>query len=662
MTRSAAFTAWLRRRRHRALTNQDIELTFRFGTMLYDGLEQTTGSIGTEWAGQYPSFPGITIADNGNYVMCYRRSSGHAPDYDNSSIRANVSTNSGRSWLNRTNEIVVSPDNLIADPYTSPVANINGRLVCTYEEDYQNPNPPDPYERLCFAQISDDNGATWGAQIPLPVIGTQYTSACGKVVQPYPDSAPNTVIGPIYWRDLGSARYSTGCYRSTDMDQATPTFEFLSVIAQDPSGPTNRQFEETNFVYMGTEGHVGALIRVDDTTGPGSGDFSINAMIYWSETFDGGETWSPIVEAFPGCGFPAVIRLTNGTLVACTRNLPAPTPRPGVPSMWILPPGGNPNRGWQGPHEFGDTSLVVDGTGLVGFYMYCDLIEPSPNVVGIAFGQDRSQNIQGLAYVEYGVGVQPESTYVSARSLYIPLNPSSTYLTYNTWDGLAGASRFVMQAWARRRNNAGAMGWISRRISGSNQMLYMYSTTEALTVGLYSGSTGSFWNGTAGGVGTGDLQPDLWNHVLVVYDGTLTGNANRLQVYLNGALRTPASYTGTVPAALNTGVTAGWAVGSITTGAGASYLRNVWLDDIVIWRPSATIADPAALAVELYGGGPANPLTTSLGAPLVWLGFETADFADAMGNLGAGTLTTSAGGTVERTNIWVPGPGYLSGT
>lgn len=52
---------------------------------------------------------------------------------------------------------------------------------------------------------------------------------------------------------------------------------------------------------------------------------------------------------------------------------------------------------------------------------------------------------------------------------------------------------------------------------------------------------------TFGALGNNSIQTGVWTHIAAVYDGTLSGNANRLKIYKNGVQQT-VTFTGTIPA------------------------------------------------------------------------------------------------------------------
>ena len=55
---------------------------------------------------------------------------------------------------------------------------------------------------------------------------------------------------------------------------------------------------------------------------------------------------------------------------------------------------------------------------------------------------------------------------------------------------------------------------------------------------------------TFGDYGAVNYNINGWQNIVFTFDGTLTGNSNRLKIYLNGINQT-VSYTGTIPASVN---------------------------------------------------------------------------------------------------------------
>lgn len=120
--------------------------------------------------------------------------------------------------------------------------------------------------------------------------------------------------------------------------------------------------------------------------------------------------------------------------------------------------------------------------------------------------------------------------------------------------------------------------------------------------GFQWGQNGTQWiGGFAGATFTVDtLVADTnFHYVTLLYDGSQTGNANRLKVRLDGIPAT-LTFTGTVGSA--TSAVAKYFYGG-ATGTGASNQTNFWVGDIgelLIWTRTLTVSE--LIAAEEYLG------------------------------------------------------------
>ena len=120
-------------------------------------------------------------------------------------------------------------------------------------------------------------------------------------------------------------------------------------------------------------------------------------------------------------------------------------------------------------------------------------------------------------------------------------------------------------------------GWLIQTLNSDNT-----------NIAWFEGAGGSFGKTT-----TGLVTSATWHQILVVYNGTLTGNANRLKIWIDGAAQT-LTFTGTIPATL------GYVGASLTLGhdASASLFTNGSEDEYFI-APD----DWSANAASIWNGG-----------------------------------------------------------
>jgi len=104
----------------------------------------------------------------------------------------------------------------------------------------------------------------------------------------------------------------------------------------------------------------------------------------------------------------------------------------------------------------------------------------------------------------------------------------------------------------------------------------------------------NFYDTSSGGV-----TANVWQHVIVVYDGTQGTAGNRIRVYLNGNLMT-GSATGTLPTALyNLGDTHPLHLGFFN-GLGRYFLGQ--MDDVRIWHRAPPAEEAKQIYLDAVGG------------------------------------------------------------
>ena len=90
---------------------------------------------------------------------------------------------------------------------------------------------------------------------------------------------------------------------------------------------------------------------------------------------------------------------------------------------------------------------------------------------------------------------------------------------------------------------------------------------------------------------TGIISNDVWYNIIMVFDGTLTGNLNRLKVYING-IEIVLGYTGTVSAITSNITTDGFMIGERYINADY-FLGNI--DEASIFNYALTSAEALAI-------------------------------------------------------------------
>lgn len=177
-----------------------------------------------------------------------------------------------------------------------------------------------------------------------------------------------------------------------------------------------------------------------------------------------------------------------------------------------------------------------------------------------------------LRYVNHGTGVPIASVSKFSASVWFRPSSLSAYRCIYLEGGSADSSRTVLTLGGSGMGDSSCLG--ATVANGSNS--YGYTST--------------------GKIATGN-----WYHAVVVFDGTLSGNANRLKIYLNGTQET-LTFNGTIPATTANTTTDSFFTGSIT----GSFVWDGRIDELGIWSRDLTSTE----AGQLYNSGAGLPYSS----------------------------------------------------
>ena len=132
-------------------------------------------------------------------------------------------------------------------------------------------------------------------------------------------------------------------------------------------------------------------------------------------------------------------------------------------------------------------------------------------------------------------------TFNSGNGGSIQFDGTNHYVSCPKQNYLANATQFTMFAWMKRKlsNSLVVIGQVETL---SNDISFeLWSDSNAyFEVGNGSNSYGVISNNST-----------AWQYLAMVFDGTQTGNSNRLKGYINGILQT-LTYSGTIPSTTGT--------------------------------------------------------------------------------------------------------------
>lgn len=225
------------------------------------------------------------------------------------------------------------------------------------------------------------------------------------------------------------------------------------------------------------------------------------------------------------------------------------------------------------------------------------------NVGGITSGSEVTAwlNGGGLSSHDWNStgGARPE-WYSNIQNGLGAVRFNSTTSGVPTGEDADNNERLTVNPVAYLQNLSGStIALVFRTLSTASGTRYACSTD---TNGFQWGQNGTQWiGGHAGATYTVDtLVADTnFHYVIMRFDGTATGNANRFQLRVDG-YATTLTFSGTVGSATN--ATASYFFGGCT-GTGPASTSNYWVGDIgelIIW--TRTLGSSEYLAVEDYLG------------------------------------------------------------
>jgi hypothetical protein len=161
---------------------------------------------------------------------------------------------------------------------------------------------------------------------------------------------------------------------------------------------------------------------------------------------------------------------------------------------------------------------------------------------------------------------------------------TNDYVDCGDINAIDGISKLTIEAWGNWRTLDRLSTIASKRQSHLDKIQFGLgesSNTNDVRIQIGTGSLG--YGYTTGNI----ISTDTWYHVAMVFDGSKTGNANRLKFYLNG-VQQPLTYSGTLPSTTcsNSAVVT---VGAEDRTAGCTNVDGQ-IDEVRIWNTARTEA------------------------------------------------------------------------
>lgn len=171
------------------------------------------------------------------------------------------------------------------------------------------------------------------------------------------------------------------------------------------------------------------------------------------------------------------------------------------------------------------------------------------------------------------------------------VSASSQKVVVTNPTALNGLSAMTIMFYMKVNTLATSKGVISRMDgSNNNQFSVFFDGADNTKLGMVIASSPTDFFGNFCLTPTGQLSTGAWHKFAVVFDGSQTGNANRLKIYIDNVQVGSLTFNGTIPASL-TGINQDMQWG--TREANSNY-ADIKLDQIAIYNVALTTVQMGA--------------------------------------------------------------------
>jgi hypothetical protein len=151
------------------------------------------------------------------------------------------------------------------------------------------------------------------------------------------------------------------------------------------------------------------------------------------------------------------------------------------------------------------------------------------------------------------------------------------YISGGNVTQLNNTSKFTVEAWTKFNTVTAWATVFCKQLDGDHRLLIQTGPNNTFYANVSNGANA--YGYTVNNI----IAANQWYHVAVVFDGTQTGSANRLKLYINGVQNTLTfDGPGSVPATTNAN-TAPFVVGSAALTNTNNYLNGI-VDEVRVWN------------------------------------------------------------------------------
>jgi len=210
----------------------------------------------------------------------------------------------------------------------------------------------------------------------------------------------------------------------------------------------------------------------------------------------------------------------------------------------------------------------------------------------------------------------------------VSFDGSNDYLSFSNTLGIPASTSVSMSCWINCSNTN-----VNQHISGTNNKVFsveLWGSSNVLYVEMGDGKYATLSSMRS------YISQGSWHHIAVVYDGSGSSNADKIKIYIDGALMT-VSFSGTIDSAMPS-------FSNFYFGKGTySVYYDGLLDEAAIFNTVLSAADITAI----YYGGTPNHIGSFSPVGYWRMGDDSNDSATSGGSIA--TITDSSGNGNDAT-------------
>lgn len=237
----------------------------------------------------------------------------------------------------------------------------------------------------------------------------------------------------------------------------------------------------------------------------------------------------------------------------------------------------------------GSTSTDADGT--IVRYVWKKISGPAAGTIATPFGAASSTSISGLTTAgvyKYQLNVVDDRAAVARDTFTITvvnadpdpanavtLSPSGRITTGDVTQ-LKNASKFTLEAHFKYDSTVSGWTTIMRKATTLTNRIMLHIGPSNNSIYVMVGNGSNSYGYTAANA----VSPGTWYHVAAVFDGTQTGDTNRLRLYINGVQQALSFSASGIPASTSSTNTAPFMAG----GEPSCCYLNGTIDEVRVWN------------------------------------------------------------------------------